>query len=110
MIRDVDQSEVTSERIIDSPVLGPVTPRELSGGVQALMLMAYDDSGKVFNASACGDSCAKWILKIAEKKDLTVTLHHIMDFGPEPYEIEILNVNEIVRSRREYAKIAVDCV
>lgn len=44
------------------------------------------------------------------EKDLTVTLHHIMDFGPEPYEIEILNVNEIVRSRREYAKIAVDCV
>lgn len=28
-----------------------------------LMLMAFDESGKVFNASACGDNCAKWILE-----------------------------------------------
>ena len=110
MIKDVDQSEVISERIIDSPVLGPITPRELSGGVQTLMLMAYDDSGKVFNASACGDNCAKWILKIAEKKELTVTLHHIMDFGSGPFNIEIMNTKTVVHNRKEYVDIAVDFV
>ena len=110
MIKDVDQSEVISERIIDSPVLGPITPRELSGGVQTLMLMAGDDSGKVFNASACGDNCAKWILKIAEKKELTVTLHHIMDFGSGPFNIEIMNTKTVVHNRKEYVDIAVDFV
>ena len=37
MIRDVDKSEVIGPRIIDSPVLGGITPRELSGGVKTLI-------------------------------------------------------------------------
>lgn len=49
--------------MIDSPVLGPISTKELSGGVKPLTLMAFDESGKVFNASACGDNCAKWILE-----------------------------------------------
>ena len=67
MIRDVDRSAVVSSHLIESPVLGPISVKELSGGVKTLMLMAFDDSGKVFNASACGDNCAKWILKISEQ-------------------------------------------
>ena len=64
MIGDVDRSVVVSSHLIESPVLGPISVKELSGGVKTLMLMAFDDSGKIFNASACGDNCAKWILKI----------------------------------------------
>ena len=64
MIKDIDKSEVIGARVIDSPVLGGITPRELSGGVKTLLLMAYDKSGFVFNASSCGDNCAKWLMKI----------------------------------------------
>lgn len=46
--------------------------------------MAFDNSGKIFNASACGDNCAPWICKIAKSKDLTINLHHIMDFSRVP--------------------------
>lgn len=102
MIKDVDKSEVISSRVIDSPVLGAITPKELSGGVKTLMLMAFDDSGNIFNGSACGDNCAKWILKIAESKDITITLHHGMRFGAGPFEIEILNNNKIVHNRSEW--------
>ena len=34
MIRDVDRSIVIGPRVIDSPVLGGISPRELSGGSQ----------------------------------------------------------------------------
>lgn len=71
MIRDVDKSEVRGPRIIDSPVLGGITPRELSGGVKTLMAI-YKVPDQIFNASACGDNCAKWILKIGEKQDLSL--------------------------------------
>ncbi len=37
MIRDVDRSIVLGPRVIDSPVLGGISPRELSGGVKTLM-------------------------------------------------------------------------
>ena len=106
MIRDVDRSVVVSSHLIESPVLGPISVKELSGGVKTLMLMAFDNSGKVFNASACGDNCAKWILKISEQKDLTINLRHIMDFGEGEFEIKILNTNEIVQNMEQFIKVA----
>lgn len=105
MIQDVDKSKVIGEHIIDSPVLGAIPPLLLSGGVKTLMLMAFDESGRVFNA-ACGDNCAKWILKIAEEKDLTINLRHIMDFGEKPFEAKILNTGTSVHNMLEFIRIA----
>ncbi len=39
MIQDVDSSTVISAHIIESPILGPITPKELSGGVKVLILI-----------------------------------------------------------------------
>ena len=36
MIQDVDHCTVISSHVIDSPILGAITPRELSGGVKVL--------------------------------------------------------------------------
>ena len=63
MIKDVDKSVVVGPHMIESPVLGPITPRELSGGVKTLILI-YKDREHLFNASNCGDNCAKWLLKM----------------------------------------------
>ncbi|MCD8325622.1 MAG: DUF4869 domain-containing protein [Lachnospiraceae bacterium] len=100
MILDVDLSTVISAHVIESPVLGAITPKELSGGVKVLILMLKDDSF-VYNMSNCGDNCAKWILKIAEQKDLTVYLQHIMRFEGE-FSIMIMNTGKIVHNRKEY--------
>lgn len=97
MILDVDKSTVVSARIIDSPVLGAITPRELSGGVKTLMDI-YKVPSEVFNASACGDNCAKWILKIADLEDITINLRHIMVFGDGEFTAHILNTNQTVHS------------
>ena len=107
MILDVDKSAVIGPRLIDSPVLGAISPRELSGGVKTLILMAHDDTGRIFNASACGDNCARWILAIAQKKELTITLHNIMKFDAEPFEIQIMNTGKTVTTFREYVNEAV---
>lgn len=106
MIRDVDHSEVISARLIDSPVLGPISPKELSGGVKTLILIAYDTGNKVFNASACGDNCARWLLRLGEQKDVTINLRHVMNFGNEPFQIKILNTDSIVTNMLEFVQIA----
>ena len=102
MIQDVDHCTVISSHVIDSPILGAITPRELSGGVKVLILMLKDDSF-IYNMSNCGDNCAKWILKIAEKKDLTVYLQHIMRFEGE-FKIQIMNTGKIVCNPAEYVE------
>lgn len=106
MIKDVDKSEVVGPHLIQSPVLGPISTKELSGGVKTLILMAFDETGKIFNASACGNNCAKWILKIAESKDLTINLRHVMDFGDGDFKARILNNGIVVNSMKEYVEIA----
>lgn len=105
MIRDVDRSVVLGPRIIDSPVLGGISPRELSGGVKTLIAI-YKVPEKVFNASACGDNCAKWILKIGDMQDVTINLCHLMDFGEQEFEIKILNTNQIVHNMDELLAVA----
>ena len=93
-------------RLIDSPVLGAISVKELSGGVKTLILLAFDESNQIFNASACGDNCAKWILKISQKKDLTINLRHLMDFGEKEFEAKILNTGDIVHNMSEFVNIA----
>ncbi len=103
MIKDVDQSDVLGPRVIDSPFLGSISVKEISGGVKTLILMRFDDSGKIFNASACGDNCAKWIVEIGKIKDLTINLHHIMDFSScKDFSAYIINTGKNVNSFDEY--------
>ena len=105
MILDVDSSQVIDSGVIDSPVLGKIPPLGLSGGVKTLILVKFNQD-KLFNVSTRGDNCAKWLLKIAEKEDRTVNLHHLMDFGEEQFSICILNTNQIVHSMDELVPIA----
>ena len=110
MIRDIDKSDVLGVHLIESPVLGPISPKDLSGGVKTLMLMAFADQDKVFNASACGDNCAKWILEIGKRKDLTINLRHIMNFGKEDFEIKILNNGEMIYNMKQFIETAAEYV
>lgn len=105
MIADVDKSIVLDSAVIDSPVLGKIAPTGLSGGVKTLILI-QNVPEKVFNASTCGDNCAKWILKMGVCRDITINLRHLMDFGTGEFEIRILNTNQVVHSMAELVPIA----
>lgn len=100
MIKEIDGSEVIGAHVIDSPYLGAISPERLSGGVKTLILIAHD-SEHIFNASACGDNCAKWLLKLAENRDIRIRLGYLMDFGTEAFSVEILNTGHIVHTMLE---------
>lgn len=100
MILDVDRSEVKSPHLIESPVLGPIGPKDLSGGVKTLILMLKQPD-KIFNASSCGDNCAKWIVQIAAKQDLRVALNHAMDFGSLTFDAVFLPGGRVVHNMKE---------
>ena len=100
MIEDVDRSRVVSASVIESPVLGSITPLQLSGGVKTLLLMKFDHT-QVFNASTCGDNCAKWILDMAKRRKLVINLRHMMDFGEKDFKIRVLNSGKIAHNMAE---------
>ena len=105
MIKDIDKSDVVGTHLIQSPVLGPISTKEISGGVKTLI----DKSGRIFNASACGDNCVKWIAELGRMKDLTINLHHVMDFSAvSGFEAVMLNTGVIVHSYGEYLEEAIN--
>ena len=99
-MQDVDASTVMSAHAINSPVLGIIAPERLSGGVKALIIM-YKEPSLIVNASACGDNCAKWILEIGKRQDITVRLGYEMEFK-EPFEICIKNSGNIIHTYFEF--------
>ena len=102
MIKDIDNSDVISGDVIKSPVLGIIPPVRLSGGVKTLIMASHDQS-RMYNLTSCGDNCAKWVLKISEKKDLTVYLQHIMHFEGT-FKIKIMNTGKIVCNPKDYVE------
>lgn len=85
--------------------MGMIPPVSLSGGVKTLILIA-NVPDKIFNASTCGDNCAKWILKLAAEREVTINLRHLMDFGKGEFEIKILNTGQVVHNMKDLIPIA----
>ena len=107
MIKSVDKAVVLSNHAVESKALGVIPVTKISRGLKTLLLI-YNEPQKIFNASTCGDNCAKWILKIAQraKTDITINLRHIMDFGDKEFEIKILNNGVIVHNMGELVQYA----
>ena len=104
VIKGVDKSEVLDTHLIKSPVLGLIPPVMLSGGTKTLLLIK-NNPDMVFNASTCGDNCAKYILEIAKQKDITINLRHIMRFGTH-FKVRVLNEDVIVDNMEQLVLIA----
>ena len=110
MIKDVDNSDCVDGIVINSPILGSIPPERLSGGVQTL-IMIYEKPQLVFDATSCGENCAKWLLEIGKQKEVTVNLNYLMKFENVPdFEVYIENENRSVSSIEDYVMTAVKYV
>ena len=99
-IKDIDKSEVIGDRVIDSPVLGTISHRELSGGVKTVILTLFQPEDE-YNGSGCGDNCNKWFLEVAKRHDIHLAYGHMTKY-PEPFEIRIVNSGKIVTTDNEF--------
>lgn len=94
VIEKVDKSQVLDTHLIKSLVLGLIPPVMLSGGTKTLLLIK-NNPDLVFNASTCGDNCARFILELARQRDVTINLRHIMRFGKR-FKATVLNDGAVV--------------
>ena len=114
MIKEIDNSEVIAANVIKNDILGNFPPIFLSGGVKTLILM-YFQPKMIFNISNCGDNCIPFLFEIAKKreesvksnKDITVCLHHCMDFQ-DGMKVKVINDNKrkIVTDPMEFLLLA----
>lgn len=110
MILDVDKSKVVSGNIIDNPILGMITPLQISGGVKAL-IMASHDSSRIYNLSSCGDNCSKWALRLAKDTDIVMRLGYIMKFEQsDEFCGKIMNTGITYANVRDFTLACVKCL
>ena len=107
MVKDVDKSEVVAGSVIDSQVLGPISPLELSGGLKTLIMMLFEPEYEYYG-TACGDNCGKWMVEIGKRQDVLIALTRIMRFRP-PEEVDVggmnafcVNTNQPINSMRDF--------
>lgn len=109
IIKSVDGGTVLAPNVIETKALGPIPPEKLSSGTKTLLLMLFDPS-QVYNATNCGDNCAYWILRIAKLHDVTVTLHHLMNFGNGRFTARIENTGQVIHTMDELVLVGADCL
>lgn len=105
IIKSIDKSTVLSAHAIDSPVLGVIPPTQLAGGTKTLLLIK-NCPDMIFNASTCGDNCARFLLELGKQSDITVNLRHLMNFGRRKFTIHVINDDVTVHCMEELLPIA----
>lgn len=114
MVLDIDGTEIVNTNMALSPILGGIPITDLSGGVKTLILINNDPT-HIYNASQCGDNCAKWLLGIGKTKNVTVRPRYIMEFdldvlteGKHVFDIRIVNTDTIVHNQREFEHVCIE--
>ena len=108
MVLDIDKTEVISANCAVSPILGSIPITKISGGVKALILM-YKRPDLVIWATACGDNCAEWIIRLSEKQDVRIMLEHTMLF-PRDFEAICIDNNRHITNIHEYIANSFACL
>lgn len=103
VIREIDRSELVSDGLVISPVLGPITIREISGGAKALITMNSDES-VISNANSCGDNCAPFLAELSRKKDFSVFLAYPMNLRGLTFDMEIVRTGRVCHTAEEFEK------
>ena len=100
VVKEIDNTIAVKDEYMESPIFGGMAPERLSSGCKAVILLYVNPLCNVY-ASRCGDNCAPAIVRLAEKTDVIITLHHMMVF-PEEFEAIMLDKGVAVHSRREF--------
>ena len=97
MIKDIDKSEVISDKVIDSPIFGSMSPASLSGGVLSLIIMYNTDA--IVDFTNCGDNCVPWLIEISKLKDVYTVCEYLPWFPDGTYDVYVNGV--LCHNRRD---------
>ena len=76
--------------------------KELSSGTKALLILANEENVLV-SGDRMGDNCVPFLLELAEKKDIKITLCHLMQF-PEQFEFYCIPQNKVITTSEDFLR------
>lgn len=101
-ILEIDETKVVGEGVsvnLYNEVLGNIPPQYLSSGCKGLILL-YKEGIKI-NGDRLGDNCIPLLLKIANIKDIEISLSHTPKF-PDKFDAIIVNDGRKIHSFMDF--------
>lgn len=104
IIKDIDNTIAVKDSYLESPVFGAMSPDRLSTGCKGVILLQVLDDINLY-ATRCGDNCVPQILRIAQEKDIRITLHHYMKFPEEfPCKVVMAESGKVIKGMEEFER------
>lgn len=100
LVMEVDKSEVVSPYLIISPVLGPISFENLSGGVK-ILIMLYKMPEMEQWGTSCGDNCLPAMARIGKMQDIQVKYSHCPAKIPEEMEVQFVDSGEYAKGDKD---------
>lgn len=79
IIKEIDNSQHIKDHLIESPILGAITPSMLSGGAKVLITM-INNPNLVVRMNSCGDNCMSTIGKLSKLYDMQGYVEYVPDY------------------------------
>ena len=100
IIKEIDNTIAVKDEYLESPVYGGMSPERLSQGCKGVILLYINPLCNIY-ATRCGDNCFPSILRLAEKTDVVITLHHMPRLPLVGYDVEMMDTRKIVSGYKE---------
>jgi hypothetical protein len=106
MIKDVDKTEIVSDRLAQSEALGAMRPLDISGGVKTLIMMLKDPE-YIADGCSLGRNCFPWVVKLSHISDCFITISIGVRMGetiddPTPLDAYVVNYDLRISTVAEF--------
>lgn len=102
MIFDIDKTKHIRGSVFESPMLGDISARELSGGVKGLILIYKLPQGaRTFASGAFGDNCVEWLRRLSFMVDYDLCFTYPLRFFGKS-EVMAQKYDTIDKNQRDF--------
>lgn len=99
VLSEIDSTLIQDGHLVNT-VYGEVGVEDLSLSCKALLLLNFSENANVY-VSNCSNDCSSFILELSKNRDITITLHSLMEFK-EDFEGVFLDIGEAFSTKKEY--------
>lgn len=107
IIKEIDDSIAVKDEYIESPMFGGMSPDRLSHGCKTVILACVIPDINVY-ASRCGDNCFPILNRLAQNRNIDITLHHLPRMPKDIHAIFVDSGVEVKNNKQfiaEYLKV-----
>ena len=101
-LKSVDNTTVLFEEALKDYKGRGISTTMISTGEKTVCCIYFDVDDRIFYGASMGNNCLPFLVRIAQKKDITIFLEHYADFARESFSLVDMYCNGILLDQDKY--------